>query len=159
MGVPAVRGHLISLVAHDHPGPPGHHRGRGTQPDRTFLGIPRHLSEPQLPGTDRAEQLVPACDLAAQHVDDDEVIGQYRTEQIMIGSEQGGEERLVAREDLAGADVVVGLHGSPPDDQPGFAYAQLVPWRQEVLPHPGENLRAGMRHLTAESPTGFISGT
>ena len=127
MGVPALRGHLISLVAHDHLGPPGHHRGRVTQPDRTFLGIPRHLGEPQLPGADRAEQFFPACDLAAQHVDDEEVVGQYRAEQIMIGGEQGGEERLIAREDLAGVDVVCRLHGSSPDDQPGFAYLRLAP--------------------------------
>jgi hypothetical protein len=111
VGVPAVRGHLISLVAHDHPGPPGHHRGRVTKADRTFLGVPRYLGEPQLPGADRAEQFFPACDLAAQHIDDEEVVGQYRAEQIGISCEQGGEERLVARDDLAGVDVICRLHG------------------------------------------------
>ena len=35
--------------------------------------MPRHLGEAQLPGSDRAEQFFPACDLAAQHIDDDEV--------------------------------------------------------------------------------------
>ena len=55
MGVPALHGHLVSLVAQDHPGPPGHHRGRGTKTDRTFSGMPRHFGESQLPGSDRAE--------------------------------------------------------------------------------------------------------
>ena len=49
MGVPALRGHFFSLIAHDHPGPPGSHRGRAAKANGTFLGIPRHLSEPQLP--------------------------------------------------------------------------------------------------------------
>jgi hypothetical protein len=106
MGVPAVRGHLISLIAHDHLGPPGHHRGRVTQADRTVFGIPPHLSDSQLPGADRAEQFLPAGDLAAQHVDDHEVAGQDGAEQIVIGGEQGGEERFIAREDLASVDVL-----------------------------------------------------
>jgi hypothetical protein len=36
----------------------------------------------------------------------------------MIGGEQGGEEGFIAREDLAGVDVVCRPHGSSPDDQP-----------------------------------------
>jgi hypothetical protein len=75
------------------------------------------------PGWPGAERFFPACDLAAQHVDDDEVVGQYRAEQIMISGEQGGEEGFIAREDLAGVDVVCRFHGSPPDDQPVSAGA------------------------------------
>jgi hypothetical protein len=74
--------------------------------------MPGHLSEPQLPRADRAEQFFPVCDMAAQHVDDEEVVGQYRAEQLVIGGKQRGEERLIAREDLAGADVVCRLHCS-----------------------------------------------
>jgi hypothetical protein len=74
-----------------------------------------------------AEQFFPACDLAAQHVDDEKVAGQYRAEQIGIGAEQGGEERFIAREDLAGVDLVYRLHGSSPDHQPCFAYMRLAP--------------------------------
>jgi uncharacterized membrane-anchored protein len=33
-------------------------------------------------------------------------------EQLMTGGKQGGEERFIAREDLAGADVVCRLHFS-----------------------------------------------
>jgi hypothetical protein len=72
--------------------------------------MPDHLGEPQLPGTDCAEQFFPVCDLAAQHVDDEEVAGQYRAEQLKIGGKQGGEERFIALEDLAGADVVCRTH-------------------------------------------------
>jgi hypothetical protein len=92
MGVPALRGHLFPLVAHDHPGAPDYHGSRVTKANGTFVGIPRHLSEPQLPGADRAEQFLPVCDLAAQHVDDQEVGGQYHAERIMITGEQAGEE-------------------------------------------------------------------
>jgi hypothetical protein len=74
--------------------------------------MPGHLSEPQLPRADHAEQFFPVCDMAAQHVDDEEVVGQYRAEQLVIGGKQRGEERLIAREDLAGADVVCRLHCS-----------------------------------------------
>lgn len=118
MGVPAVRGHLISLVAQDHPGPPGHHRGRVTQADQTVFGIPRHLGESQLPGADRAEQDLPACDLPAQHVDDEKVVGRNRAEPIMISGEQGGEEGIIACEDLAGVDVLCRLRRWSPGDQP-----------------------------------------
>src|SRR5262245_40163668 len=82
MGVAALHGHLISPLGHDHPGPPGPHRGRITEPDPPFFGMPGHLGEPQLPRTDRAEQFLPVCDLAAQHVDDEEIVGQYRAEQL-----------------------------------------------------------------------------
>jgi hypothetical protein len=70
-----------------------------------------------LPGSDRAEQFFPACNLAAQHVDDEEVVGQYAAEPIMIGGEQGGEEGFIAREDLASVDVSCRLHGLSPGDQ------------------------------------------
>ena len=92
MGVPALHGHLIAPIAHDHPGPPGHHRGRVTTADRAFPGVPGHLGEPQLSGADRVKQFFPVCDLAAQHVNDEEVVGQYRAKQLKIGSKQGGEE-------------------------------------------------------------------
>jgi hypothetical protein len=65
----------------DHPRSPGHHHGRGTKADRTFPGILRHRGELQLPVADRAEQ-------------------------IMIGGENGGREGFIAREDVAGVDLV-----------------------------------------------------
>jgi hypothetical protein len=68
--------------------------------------MPDHLSEPQLPKADRTEQFFPVRDLAAQHVHDEEIVGQYRAEQLVIGGKQSAEERLIARHDLAGADVV-----------------------------------------------------
>jgi hypothetical protein len=38
--------------------------------------------------------------------------GRYRP--VMIGGEQGGEERFIARQDLTGVDLVSRLHGSSP---------------------------------------------
>ena len=80
--------------------------------DPPFFGMPGHLGEPQLPRADRAEQFFPVPDLAAQHVDDEEIVSQYRAEQLMIGGKQGGEERFIAREDLASADLLGRLHCS-----------------------------------------------
>src|SRR5262249_53498633 len=110
MGVAALHGYLISPIGHDHPGPPSHYRGRVTKAHPPFFGMPSHLGEPQLPGADRAEQFFPVSDLAAQHVDDEEVVGQYRAEQLMIGGKQSGKERFIARKDLAGADLLCSLH-------------------------------------------------
>jgi len=58
------------------------------------------------------ERSVRLRDPAAQHVDDEEVIGQHRAEQLMIGGKQGGEERFIAGENPTGADVVCRLHCS-----------------------------------------------
>jgi hypothetical protein len=71
-----------------------------------------YLGEPQLPRADRAEQFFPVPDLAAQYVDDEEVIGQYRAEQFMIGGKQSGEERFIAREDVASTDHLCRVHCS-----------------------------------------------
>ena len=137
MGVPAVHGHLFSLVAQDHPGPPGHHRGRGAKADRTALGIPRHPGEPQLPGADRGEQFFPACHVPAQHVGHHEVAGQHRAEQVMIGAEHGGDERSAAREHLAGVAVACRFRCSTPGDQPvnagAVSRAAAVP--RAIRPH------------------------
>src|SRR6266516_2999915 len=51
-----------------------------------------------------------AGDLAAHHVDDEEVVGQDDAERIMIGGEQGIEERFLACEDLTGVIVLCRLH-------------------------------------------------
>ena len=76
MGVPAPYGRFDCLVADGHPGPPDYYRDRITVPDEPFAGVSRYVSELQLPGADDGKQVFAAGDLAAEHVDDEEVAGQ-----------------------------------------------------------------------------------